>query len=576
MIWFTLALFVVSFVLTALLAPKPEFENARAGALEDVDFPRATENAPIPLILGQVRMKAPNTIWYGDFQTVPIIERIKVSLFKKKSVVVGYQYYLGLDLALALGPTCSLHEIFIDEESVWTGDTAGAEETSGSISAGSLFGGYKEGGGWSGGFKFYNGNFTQAVNAYVEGLVGAGNVPAYRGTSHIVFEGNYIGESPTLRRMSFIMSAYTNELALADGGKVNTVDINPAEALYQIMTDPWRGLDIPVGEIDIISLQTAGETLRLEGNGCSVQVTAETGGKRVIEEILRQIDGVMYQDPITGLIVLDLIREDYVLGDLPVYAEESIAEVRSFTRSSWDEVRAQVKVQYKQRDKESDAVAISQDAAVVATIGKLTTNTMSFPFVYDAALANRIASRERSQISVPLFRATLEFNRNANTLRPGSVFKLSWPEYQIEEIVMRVQRFDLGELTNGRIVAECLQDKFALANVVFATPEESIWENVEYAPVDIVVNDIIQMPRFFNQKLGFPVPEANVNYVPLAAKPSGASSHFNAAVAKTGAGETVADAVTDREFVFYEAMARSPLRMRKKKALKLASIPRLA
>lgn len=553
MIWFTLALFVVSFVLTALLVPKPDIENARAGSLEDVEFPRATENAPIPLVLGKVRMKAPNTIWYGNFRSVPIIERIKVSPFKKIKVIVGYQYYLTLDLALALGPGCSLHEIFIDEESVWSGDSGASKEFTGTINAGSLFGGYKEGGGWVGNFLYYNGDFDQPVNSYVESLVGAGDVPAYRGTAHIVFQDNYIGESPSLRRMAFIMSSYTNELALADGGKVNGDDINPAEALYQIMTDPWRGLDIPVGNIDITSLQVAGETLRLEGNGCSVVVTAETDGKRVIEEILRQIDGVMYQDPATGLIVLDLIREDYVVDDLPVYAEESISEVRSFTRSSWDEVRAQVKVTYKQRGQESEKVAISQDAAVVATIGKLTTNTMSFPFVYDDDLANAIASRERSQISVPLFRATIEFNRNANTLRPGSVFKLSWPEYQIEEIVMRVQRFDLGELTNGRIVAECLQDKFALSDVVFASPEESIWENVTYAPVDIVISDIIQMPRFFNHKLEFPVDEtANVNYVPLAAKPSNASSHFNTHVAKTGAGETVVDAIPDREFVFYE------------------------
>ena len=63
MIWFTLALFFVSFVVTALLAPKPHIENARPSSLEDVKFPRATENAPVPLVLGRVRMRAPNTLW---------------------------------------------------------------------------------------------------------------------------------------------------------------------------------------------------------------------------------------------------------------------------------------------------------------------------------------------------------------------------------------------------------------------------------------------------------------------------------------------------------------------------------
>ncbi len=62
MIWFTIALFFVSFLVTALLAPKPDIENARAGSLDDVQFPRATEDAPIPLVLGKIRLNAPNTL----------------------------------------------------------------------------------------------------------------------------------------------------------------------------------------------------------------------------------------------------------------------------------------------------------------------------------------------------------------------------------------------------------------------------------------------------------------------------------------------------------------------------------
>jgi len=198
-------------------------------------------------------------------------------------------------------------------------------------------------------------------------------------------------------------------------------------------------------------------------------------------------------------------------------------------------------------------VAISQDMAVVATIGKLLTNTMSFPFCYDTELATNLASRERSQVSVPLFRATIQMNRSANTLRPGSVFKFSWPEYNINSLIMRVQRFDLGELVDGRIVVEAIQDSFAVSDTVFANQPPSSWVNVEVLPTDIVASRIVQMPRFFISKLEFPIPATNLGFVPLAAQPGTASNFYDALIFNNGAGDTVDDALREPEFVPYEA-----------------------
>ena len=82
-------------------------------------------------------------------------------------------------------------------------------------------------------------------------------------------------------------------------------------------------------------------TLLTEGNGCSVLVTAETNGKGLITEILRQVDGVAYQDPASGKITFILIRSDYVVGDLPLYDEDDIVQVKEFARSGWDEREGQ-------------------------------------------------------------------------------------------------------------------------------------------------------------------------------------------------------------------------------------------
>lgn len=526
MIWFNLILLVVSFIAMALLAPKPEFENARPQSFDDITFPQATENAPIPLVLGKVRNEGPNTIWYGNFNSVPITERVKTGLFSKKTIIVGYKYYLTLDMALALGPGVSLHEIYIDEELVYNGDTNEVVETGISINAGDLFGGHKEGGGWTSGGTFYSGDFTQTVNSYIEGLLGSGNIPAYRGTSHITFENAYIGESVNLRKMAFVVSKYTSDLVLPNNSKIGD-DMNPAEAIWQIMTDDYFGLNIQASQIDITSFEDVGTVLANEGNGVSVIVAKESEARNVITEILRQIDGIMYQDPETGLIVLKLIREDYVADDLLVYDEDDIVDIKSFSRTSWDEVRGQIKVTYKQRDKESTAVAVAQDAGVLAQTGKVLTNSISFPFLYDKDVAQTIAARELSQSSVPLFRAQIEFNRNAYTLRPGSVFKVSWPNYGFEEIIFRVTKFDFGKLTEGKMVVDCLQDSFAVDETLFASKEESGWTAPITSPSDITLWDVPEMHYFHTQRLANPLPDGVAMAVPFPKRASVSSNSFD-------------------------------------------------
>jgi hypothetical protein len=527
MIWFTLALFVISFLVVALLAPKPEIENARAQTLDDVSFPRATEDAPIPLILGKVRMVAPNVTWYGNFRTVPIREKIKTGLFSSTTVTVAHRYFLTMDLALAMGPGVVMREVYVDDKIAWTGTTSGAGVTAVS-GIGISFGGYKEGGAMSMGGNFYSGSFDiaeQPVDPIIEGQVGVGNVPAMLGTAHISLDGE-LGESAQLRKMAFVLECYTNGLGLVNNGRIGD-DMNPAEALYQIMTDNWRGLGIAPSLIDIASLQAIGQVLYDEGNGVSVQVTAEATGKKVVEEILRQIDGVAYQDPATGRIIFKLIRDDYDVDLLDIYDETDIIKIENFSRSGWDEVMAQVKISFPQRDKDSDAVAISQDMATAGMVGRLRSTTIAMPFCYDKNLANKLASRERAQLSVPLFRMTLQMNRNANTLRPGDVFKVSWADYGISELVMRVQEFDFGSLLDGKLVIRCLQDNFALDTVVFLPPPDSGWVAPIVDPQPIAVSDIIEMPRFFMNRLQFPIPDGNAGVIPMAIPPSTASSGFD-------------------------------------------------
>jgi hypothetical protein len=520
-----LAIVIVGMIGMMLLMPKPKVENARPETLDKLNFPTASEGSPLPLILGKVRHRGPNTLWYGDFESVAIKKKVKTGLFSSKKVTTGYKYYVGLDLGLGLGPGVQLTTIWFDKDEVWTG-TVGPNETSLSINKPSLWGGEEKGGGFTGTLRFYGGQFSQPQNAYVLSKV-ANDLPAYVGQSHIVLEHCYIGTQAMLRTMSFELSRYTNSIGLGLGHERIGDDMNPAEMLFQIMTLEWGGLDVDPNDIDLPTFVAVGEVLYTEGNGMSLIISSPNSGRDAIEEVLRQVDGVMYQDPVSGKILLRLIRDDYDLLTLPVLDKTNVSSVRSFARTSWDDTVNQVRVTYTNRvNKYEKGTAIVQDLANINSQGRIRPVNLSYPGVTVGDLANRLASREMAQMSVPLFRATLEVNREAADLRPGDAFMWSWDEYEIAQVVMRVQKFSLGDLVDGRVVIDCVQDKFALDQTIFAAPEPS--GHVPYQ--DKLANPVTarmvrESPYFLASASGLAIAAANSLVLVSAVLPANADSY---------------------------------------------------
>lgn len=120
-------------------------------------------------------------------------------------------------------------------------------------------------------------------------------------------------------------------------------------------------------------------------------------------------------------------------------------------------------------------------------------------------------------------------NRNAYQLRPGSVFKMSWPEYGLDQLVMRVQKHDLGELLNNKIVVDAIQDAFAVGTTIFAAPEDSGWVEPVTQPSDILSTLLVEMPYFYGSRLDAPVVDGMASVIPFAVKPSTSSSGFDSA-----------------------------------------------
>lgn len=71
--WNYLITWIVTTVLSALLAPRPKVHDAQQpGQIGERDIPMASQDAPIPVLFGTRVLSQPNVVWWGDVQIIPI------------------------------------------------------------------------------------------------------------------------------------------------------------------------------------------------------------------------------------------------------------------------------------------------------------------------------------------------------------------------------------------------------------------------------------------------------------------------------------------------------------------------
>lgn len=525
--FWNLIIFAVSFIATALLAPKPKLENARPGKLSDVSFPRSDEGAATPWVRGRAMLRGANTLWYGNFRAVPIRERIRVSLFKKKTITVGHDYYLSLQLGLGIGPM-RLKHVWTNEDKI-IGSCGDGNGSPIGFSISQSLGGHKEGGEISGGGVFYDGALDQPVDTIVQGFLGADGdlLPAYRGFATIVFGDVRWGEQAQLPRLAFEVESYPDPLGLGAKNRIGD-DINPATALYDILSDDWGGLGLP--SASQVSFYALGELLYDEGHGISLVAASADRASEYIDEVIRQIDAVVKEDAATGQIEAKAIRQDYVTDELEVFDDDDTLEIVSFSRSMWETTYNEVRVNYTSPDRNfQTATAFAQDMAGIGRAGRVRAVEYAFPGCHSDTLAQSLAQRELKALTTPLIKCRLILNRRASKLEPGSVFLYENEEFGISGLVLRVERADLGTLEDGRVALDCVQDIFSVGELVFTAPAPGAFTPPNIDALEAINRSVRMAPRFIaEQYAAEDLATDGAAGLPLyiAAKPSGTHIEF--------------------------------------------------
>lgn len=355
--WIALGIFVVGNVLGELLRPRMKFDEPTPSSLGDFSVPTIEEGRPIPVVWGTCRLEGPMVTWYGDLLVQPVKKWYDTGWWSGVDVTIGHKYWLGMCLVLCSGELDEVVHVGWEEKT--PGQTRTVEETRTLlyVNRPNFWGGTDSEGGVYGTIRVYHGGDTQVQDPYLMAhmpLEPPADVPAYKGVAYAVLPLMYLGMSPYLKTMSFVVRRFPDQLGVGEIYKNIHDDANPACMIYELLTEEkhHNGLGLPASMIDVDAFTEAAETLWDEGLGLSMMQDRSVPAKDLIQEILKHIDAIMFVEPSTGLLTMKLIRFDYYEEDLPVLDSDNCT-VTSLSRPAWAELKNTVRISYVERYEET-------------------------------------------------------------------------------------------------------------------------------------------------------------------------------------------------------------------------------
>lgn len=484
--WVQLIYFVVTLILSIVLAPKPP--SPKPAMLEDFDLPVAEEDRAIPWLFGRARFTGANVVWFGDLD----IQKIRKSSFLGGSQVTGFKYFLGLHLILGY----TLDRILaIDwgDKSVWTGDEDA--NTTIFINKADVFGGNSGEGGAYGKVDFMFGHDDQDVNEYLLGRLGA-PLQAHLAVTGLVFRGAntggdigtpfdpvalkfggrgkgfYVGNTPYVKPIAVsgerIFGDWQgDDIWYPETAQVDSAGMNPAHIAYQVITDAERGQGSPVAMLDDTSYRSFADLCIEESLGLDLLWNATTPVEDFLQIVADHTACIFAYDMLSGKYIVRPVRGDYDVDALQSFDPSNVIKCENYQRRSWGETVNELTIMF------TDPVTLKSTGIIVQDLGNIRSQNVRIPEkidrsgIRDPQVIRVVAGRELAARATPLSRCDITLNRIGFGYIPGDVIILAWPEYKLAPTVMRVIDMNVSPLGDGFITASLVEDIYALAGIEY-------------------------------------------------------------------------------------------------------------
>jgi hypothetical protein len=253
-------------------------------------------------------------------------------------------------------------------------------------------------------------------------------------------------------------------MGMGMGGCASVDEMNPAHIIRECLTDQQWGLGLPDADIDEVSFLAAAQALYDERFGMSIAWTQEGPIEDFVQLVLNHIDAVLFVDRADGLYHLVLLRNDYVIDDVLGFTDADVISWDSISIKSPAELVNSVTCKYSSRRSvnNGEASLTINNLAQTQKLGQVINTTVNYAGIWQDVLAARVAQRDLDAMSSSLIGGSISVTRKGYNLKPGSVFTLTSPRYNLSGEIMRVVEIGVGDGRQNEVKLKFVQDKFNL------------------------------------------------------------------------------------------------------------------
>lgn len=290
----------------------------------------------------------------------------------------------------------------------------------------------------------------------------AAAIPGYRGRISAFLYNNvggfYFGPSGSFPSVEFEASSYhAGHSQLGTFARVGS-DSNPVNVIYEILTSPFL-MGLPESAIDVSgTFKAAQYTLHTETHGYSRFWSERVEAQEMLNDVLRQIDGLLYFDHRSKKVKVKLIRPDFSPGDLFVINRSNCQRLVAFAMGGQAQV-SNVIVKYRDRAEgyEVRSVRAADEGNIAGHDEQAVIEELDYPGCCDAETAQRIAARELAARSKPFVRCRAIMKRTALRVEPGDPVRVVYTNPDVNAI-FRVVDVDRGSPKDGAIALDLVLD----------------------------------------------------------------------------------------------------------------------
>lgn len=472
------------------------------------------------------------------------------------------EYRLSTHFGICHGPV-RLRRLIFAEKEAWAGNAEGVSAIA--LSKPDLFGGKFKEGGVEGTVWFLPGQSDQVMPETLAARLGrtTATCPGFRGIASVFLVSSTSGptaadesgefsfgdiprfgdfpsrrqgqaganlpgfvwshNSPYLKALWCTITADAFVQLLPDELAMIGDDANPAHIIFDCLTNADWGMGAAPTAMDVQSFINAAQTLFDENFGLSIGWFQQSSIESFVSNVIDHIQATVYVSPDTGLFTIKLLRDDYDVATLPHF-DESNAKLLDFQRKTWGETVNEIVVSWKNPATEDDATVTAQELGNIIAQGQIVSDSREYEGIRNADLAMRVAQRDCRAAAAPLASATLEVNRKAWNLTPGSVIKVSNTKRGLNNVVFRVGEIDYGKTNDSKIRAAIIEDIFGYRPAAYFTPPNTLHQDGEDPePIDFVKT--MTAPAFFLAQFAGQFPDPLNNYAAIIGSSLGSDTY---------------------------------------------------